>query len=616
MHGRVSENDIALIRERTRIDEVVREYVALKSAGGGAFKGLCPFHDERSPSFHVTPARGMYYCFGCGEGGDAISFVRAMHPELSFVEAIQHLADKAGVSIHIEERALGEGGTSSSQRSKLLNANRLAAQFYEQQYASDEAAPGRFFLKERGFTDQDAQRFSVGYAPKGWDHLTRFLLGAGVTREDMIAAGLASEGQRGVYDKFRGRLTWAIRDITGDIIGFGARRLYDDDEGPKYLNTAETPLYKKSQVLYGINLAKRSIAREKTAVVVEGYTDVMACHLAGVETAVASCGTAFGEGHIRTIRRLIMDEEAHKAQVIFTFDGDAAGRKAALRAFENENKFVAQTYVAIEPKGLDPCELRQAGGDEAVRALIAAKIPLFEFAIKSTLSGHDLDSAEGRVSALRDAAPIVCAIKDPALRPEYTRRLAAWTGMDFAAVQREVEKGLRGSKQRNEPQALGQSTDALVETPLRPVEREALKCILQEPHLTAAWYGSVEPDCYTAASGMAIHAAIAKALPRLDDDMTATGWVNEVLHECDNDSERTLVRALATEPLATTEEEVALPYVTSVVGRLLEVSAERKIDALRSQLQRAASTGENTTALFQDLMALEQYRRDLRGEST
>ena len=179
------------------------------------------------------------------------------------------------------------------------------------------------------------------------------------------------QGQRGVYDRFRGRLIWPIRDISGDVIGFGARKLFEDDQGPKYLNTPETPLYKKSQVLYGVDLAKQEIARRFQAVIVEGYTDVMACHLAGVETAVATCGTAFGEEHIKVLRRLLMDQSEFRGEVVFTFDGDAAGQKAALKAFEGDQKFVTQTFVAVEPDGLDPCELRQHKGDAAVRDLVA-----------------------------------------------------------------------------------------------------------------------------------------------------------------------------------------------------------------------------------------------------
>ena len=237
---------------------------------------------------------------------------------------------------------------------------------------------------------------------------------------------------------------WPIRDVTGDVVGFGARRLYDDDRiEAKYLNTAETPLYKKSQVLYGVDLAKRDIARERRLVVVEGYTDVMAAHLAGVTTAVATCGTAFGDDHARTARRLIGDVNA-TGEIIFTFDGDSAGQKAAMRAFAADQQFVARTFVAVEPSGKDPCDLRQAEGDAAVRALVDRRVPLFEFAIRSTFAQFDLDTEEGRLGGLDAAAPIVASIKDRELRYRYAVNLDRWLGfLDEAFVVARVARAAR-----------------------------------------------------------------------------------------------------------------------------------------------------------------------------
>ena len=230
-------------------------------------------------------------------------------------------------------------------------------------------------------------------------------------------------------DRFRGRLIWPIRDLTGDVIAFGARRLAERDDGPKYLNTPETPLFRKSTVLYGADMAKREIAQRRQAVIVEGYTDVMACHLAGVPTAVATSGTSFGDGHIRILRRLLMDASEFRGEVIFTFDGDAAGQRAALRAFGMEDKFVTQTFVTVQPDGLDPCDLRLARGDAAVRDLIARRVPLFEFAIRSEVNRFDLDTIEGRLAALDAAAPIVARIKDEGLRKRYAISLDRWLGL-------------------------------------------------------------------------------------------------------------------------------------------------------------------------------------------
>ena len=427
MAGRIRDEDIAAVRERSPIDEVVGEYLQLRNAGGGSLKGLCPFHEEKTPSFNVTPARGLFYCFSCAEGGDAIKFVQKIDG-LSFVEAVERLAGRAGIDLRYEQGGYVPG-QEQSQRRRLIDAHRAAAEFYAERLGGSDAAHARAFLAERGFELADAERFGVGYSPKAWEDLTRHLRGRGFTDSDLISAGLAIQGNRGPRDRFRGRLMWPIRDLSGDVIAFGARKLDEQDDGPKYLNTPETSLFRKSTVLYGADLAKREIAQRRQAVIVEGYTDVMACHLAGVPTAVATCGTSFGEDHIKVLRRLIMDTEGSSGEVIFTFDGDAAGQRAALRAFGLEEKFVTQTFVTVQPDGLDPCDVRLAHGDGAVRDLVARRVPLFEFAIKGVLGHHNLNTTEGQLAALDEAAPIVAKIKDQGLRTRYAVNLDRWLGM-------------------------------------------------------------------------------------------------------------------------------------------------------------------------------------------
>jgi DNA primase len=426
--GRIRDEDIAVVRERSAIDEVIGEYLQLRNAGGGSLKGLCPFHDEKTPSFNVTPGRGLWYCFSCNEGGDVIKFVERID-SLSFPEAVEHLAARAGIELRYEQGGQVPG-QEHSQRRRLLEAHKAAAQFFSERLHGASAGPARAFLSERGFELADADRFGAGYAPPEWEALTRHLRGRGFTDAELLVGGLASQGRRGPVDRFRGRLLWPIRDLTGDVIAFGARKLTADDDGPKYLNTPETPLFKKSSVLYGADLAKREIAGRRQAVIVEGYTDVMACHLAGVPTAVATCGTSFGDDHVKILRRLLMDTDRVPCEVIFTFDGDAAGQRAALRAFELEDRFVTQTFVAVQRDGLDPCDLRLKQGDAAVRDLVAQRVPVFEFAIRSELTKHNLDTNEGRLSALDASAQIIGRIKDPALRDMYAVSLHRWLGMN------------------------------------------------------------------------------------------------------------------------------------------------------------------------------------------
>ncbi|MCP2636836.1 DNA primase [Microbacterium sp. HD4P20] len=488
MAGRIRQADVDEVKSRTNIADIIGERVALKSAGVGSLKGLCPFHDERSPSFNVRPQAGFYHCFGCGESGDVYSFLRAMD-HVTFTEAVERLAGRLGYTLHYED---GGAAPETAGRSRLYATNAAAAEYFRSQLATPEADAARSFLGQRGFDAGAAAHFGVGYAPKGWSNMHGALRRLGFSDEEQSAAGLVSQGQRGVYDRFRGRVVWPIRDVTGQVIGFGARRLYDDDNGPKYLNTPETTIYKKAQVLYGLDLAKRDISREHRVVVVEGYTDVMACHLAGITTAIATCGTAFGSDHITVLRR-VMGDDSTAGEVVFTFDPDAAGQKAALRAFADAKRFNAQTYVATGPEGLDPCDLRLTRGDGAVRALMDAKVPMVEFVLDQRVSGYDLASVEGRVGALRAAAPVVAELRDPLLQPEYVRVLARRLGMDTEAVRREVGRvgrsaradaaGAAGpSRAPADEVAMRVSLATLPRSPEVGLERDALMGVMQFGH--------------------------------------------------------------------------------------------------------------------------------------
>ena len=607
MAGRIRNEDVVLVRERARIDEVVREHVSLKSAGGASLKGLCPFHDEKSPSFHVTPSKGFWYCFGCGEGGDVIGFLQKIE-HLSFSEVVEKLAGKYNIQLRYDESS-NRTGINTGQRTRLVEANKLASEFFAQNLNSPEAETGRKFLTERGFDKAAAQKFGVGYALKGWDSLTNHLKQKGFSEAELTLAGLSVAGQRGVYDRFRGRLTWPIRDASGDVVGFGARRLYDDDQGPKYLNTPETPVYKKSQVLYGIDLARKDIASSKQAVIVEGYTDVMACHLAGVTTAVATCGTAFGEDHARVLRRFLMDQEQLRGEIIYTFDGDEAGRKAALKAFNLDQSFVAQTFVAVESTGLDPCELRQKSGNDAIVALVKSRVPLFEFVIKSTIASFDLNTAEGRVSALRAAAPVVAGIKDVALRPEYTRMLAGWLGADANTVVQAVGAATNSRSRVNLAVEANQpeKKEVLQDTVETSMERECLKLTFQFSDLVKTWFSQLTPDCFSNQKYREIFESISNT--ELNDISANTA------HDATEDeNQRALIAALSVEEF---KANVDPRYVDSVFARVLEINAGRTIADLKSQLQRLdpATQNQEHDRMFQQLLSIEEFRRALREQS-
>jgi DNA primase len=623
--GLIKREDIDEVRQRTDIKEVVDGYVTLKGAGLGTYKGLCPFHDERSPSFTVRPQVGRYHCFGCGEDGDVIAFVQKLD-HTSFHEAVEKLAARIGYELRYEDGGTGPNREEVGKRQRLLDAHKVADEFFRAQLLTQGAAEGRKFLQLRGFDRAAAEQFGVGYAPQGWDALLKHLRGRGFTDAELKLTGMFSEGNRGIYDRFRGRLIWPIRDIAGDTIGFGARKLYEDDQGPKYLNTPETTLYKKSQVLYGIDLAKRSIAKERQLVVVEGYTDVMACHLAGIPTAVATCGTAFGADHIKIARRLLSDDGTG-GEVIFTFDGDAAGQKAALRAFEEDQRFVAQTYVAVEPTGADPCDLRQTRGDAAVRELIGTRRPLFEFAIRAALKRHNLDTVEGRVAALRESAPVVAQIRDAGIRPAYTRELAGWLGMSVeevgGAVAAAAKRGAQGTPQNSAPGVAALPASGVLPSfnrpdprdPVASMERQALEVALQEPAMLGGgiWerFAAVR---FATPAYQAIHDAIRATGHGFIGDPVQ--WVEKLRQEVPEPLQP-LVSELAVVPLPANTAEGVLRYCRDILARLFELQITRVKAEKMGQLQRldAGAHPEEFQRLNRELMMLEMERRSLRSDA-
>ena len=592
MAGRIKDEDVTYIRDHSPIDDVVADYVQLKNAGGGQKKGLCPFHDEKSPSFHVTPSKGYFHCFGCQVGGDVIAFIMKLE-HLTFTETVERLADRIGYTLRYEAGSVN--AVPSINRSRLVAANTAASIFYQEQLQLPSAQHGRDFLTKRGFDRDAAKNFNVGYAPDEWDGLYKELKGKGFTDEELNLAGLVKEGSKGMIDRYRNRLIWPVKDISGDVVGFGARKLASDevDSGPKYLNSPETPVYKKNAILYGLDMAKKEIAKSRQVVIVEGYTDVMAAHLAGVTTAVATCGTAFGDEHIRIIRRLLMDADAFRGEVIFTFDGDAAGQKAALRAFEDDQKFVAQTFVAVEPNGMDPCELRQAHGDDAVRNLVARRVPLFEFAIKSVIANYDITSAEGRVNALNQVAPLIGRIRDASLRPEYVRLLAGWLGMEVDIVSTAV-------KRSGKPSDIQSDKRVNLTDPVLVLEREVLKVKLQLPTMAHSWV-----DLEPAAFSFPLYAALRTLIDNQKEFST-----QELLEKCESDELKSLITELTVEPIRT-DGEVSDRYITSIFARLREVALSRSIAEIKSTLQRLNPVENDAQyqEIFGQLVGMEAARR-------
>jgi DNA primase len=616
MAGKISPRDIEEVKARVNIADVVGAYVALKPASAGSLKGLCPFHQEKSPSFNVRPLQGFYHCFGCGAGGDAYKFLQEME-SLSFYEAVENLAAKVGFTLTYEA---GAKGPDQGQKARIYEANAAADKYFQDQLMTDAAIPGRDFLKSRGFDKSAADLFGVGFAPKGWNNLTDHLKASGFTDEELIAASLSSKGERGLYDKFRGRLIWPIRDTSNQVIGFGARKLFDDDQGPKYLNTSETPVYHKSAVLYGIDLAKKDISKSQKVVVVEGYTDVMACHLAGVTTAVATCGTAFGDEHIRILNRMLSANVDNPAEVIFTFDPDEAGQKAAMRAFADADKFHANSFIAVGPDGLDPSDLRVQKGDEAVVLMIENKKPIYEFAIKQKMKNFSLDSIEGRVGAARASAAVIATIRDSALRSVYIRELANWVNLDLSEVSALVDRAI---KEKVVSAVAPLRQDAVAEAPIEAVfqapdlkdpavrfERQLLEVLVQQPaQISLEDIKQLSAGDFLAGA----HGAIARAIASIVEYRTDPNWLPK-LAEAIDPAVHSGLRSLAATELPARNEQELVRYVSGVVnaGHIALLTRQKlSMQAVLRQLD--SSESEKIEQIQRELIEIEDRRRKLQG---
>ncbi|MBT1018472.1 DNA primase [Canibacter sp. lx-72] len=647
MAGIIPKSDIAAIKQRINIVDLLNDYVTLKRAGVDSFKGLCPFHEERTPSFHVSLNLGTYHCFGCGESGDAIRFLEN-YEHLSFIEAVENLAGRINYTINYEA---GDHKPDGVSKTRLYVAHQVAGEFYAAQLNTQQGQIAVDFLAQRGFDREVLERFGVGYSPNSWNALFGHLMAKGFRQEEILESGLVSRGSKGVYDRFRGRIMWPIRDSTGQPVGFGARRLLDSDTGPKYLNSPESDIYHKAQLLYGIDLAKRVIAKNKRAVIVEGYTDVMACHLAGIECAVATCGTAFGAQHVALLRRILGDDST--AEVIFTFDPDSAGQAAALKAYGEELKFSAQTYVANNLWGLDPSDLRQQRGDDELRNMFNTKTPLFEFALEHSIQGFDLNAIASRFAALQNAAPIVKRIRSATLRAEYTRELAIMLGMELGPVRAAVANANPDAAGQGSRQATAQAERVAGEMPsgvyaggvggvspdVRATagaggaprgmdaadggaqpgiyagsvgEQEALKVMIQYPQLIGLELLSRAMEAHLSAVALRdVRDAVKACLPSLVAGASAFD-VEEIVARTPERS-RSLVRALACSPLPVANREGLPRYCKQIVRELVRHDLENLQRELRQRLQRMADVGSAEAVQIQKyLSAIEQEKRNLR----
>ncbi|HEX9889241.1 MAG TPA: DNA primase [Nitriliruptorales bacterium] len=622
MAGRIRKDDIDALRDRVDIADIVGDHTKL-TRSGARLKGLCPFHQEKTPSFSVDPAQSMYHCFGCGVGGDVYTFLQEVEG-LSFVEAVEQLARRVGYTLQYEEMTAGER-RQLGEHSVLVDVNQAALAFFQGSLLGADGEVARAYLKERGFGRADAERFQLGFAPNEWEALSRHLISEGYDQRRVIEAGLAVNNERGgLRDRFRGRLVFPVLDLAGDPIGFGGRILpaldHGDFDPPKYLNSPETPLYRKTKVLYGASWARPQIVREGTVLICEGYTDVMALHQAGYTNAVATCGTAVTGEHLRLLQR-------YAQHIVLAFDSDAAGAKAAERAWELSREHDLDVRVLVLPAGKDPADLVREDGADRLQELVAGATPVTPFLLDRRISEHDLGSHEGQAAAVDAVAPLLAKVDDATLRRQYAEKLVAdRVGVSLAVVAAKVEQaggdvpGISepprrgtgraggGGRPRGEARRGGTSRpDREVEQRRRQValERDVLSIALQRPELLPETWFELESDDFTHEVARAVF-----------DALQAAGGpgtvVSAVLEAAPDDELRGKLRELALREVEVDPDE---PHVHVLVKRLVARRLEERIETRRGAVRTMNYTTDPDAYLqaSRELEALERTRRELLG---
>ena len=587
MAGRIRDQDIEEVRRKAGLVEIASEYMQVRKAGSARFKALCPFHQEKTPSFSLEAGRGLYYCFGCNKGGDVISLVMELE-NLTFVEAVERLAAKVGVNLTYENLS-PKDRQAAGRKQRLIAAHREAVAFYhEQLMSSAEAKQAREYLKRRGFSKETVEGFSLGWAPAKWDELVKHLSKKRFSEAELIEGGLALRSERGsLIDRFRGRVMFPTFDVAGEPVAFGGRVL--DDSTPKYLNTAETPIFHKGRALYGLNWAKKSVATAGRIVVVEGYTDVIALHQAGITEVVASNGTALTADHFSLIGRFA-------PRAILAFDSDRAGNAAAERAFDAALASGLDARVLILPEGKDPAELVVRLGGDAFRDLTKNAVPIVEYRLKRELERFDLSDSEGRTRAVRAGIPILVRIRDEVMRRDYTSRLAEWTKEDASVVFLEVGRATGDPTARRAPNI--RRTSAQVR-----LERDLLKLALQYPASIEQHLDGVDPDMLSVPAHRAIWREVA-----------AGGDASTIVERLDEEG-RGLVAKLVNDPIEYAPDVEGEPppqsYVDDVVTRLKLFALGRLIDEKKDQLQKLnpIENEEEYRKRYAELIALEGERR-------
>ena len=571
-------SEIDRVREATDIVDLVSEVTKVKRSGR-AYMAICPFHEEKTPSMSLDRTRGFYHCFGCGKGGDVFGFVEETQA-VDFRDALEILARKAGITlVHDPADAKRRG-----KQGAAVDALRKAADFYHNRLKkSPEAGPARAYLRARGYDVDVIDDWRLGFAGLDWDTATKELKAAGVDESALMDSGLSRKGRHGLFDVFRGRLMFPIQDLRGDPVGFGARKIDEIDRDvtnnpdAKYVNSADSIVYHKAQVLFGLDRARRNFSPENPAVVVEGYTDVIAMHLAGITTAIATCGTAIGDSHFDLLRRFA-------DKVVLAFDSDEAGAKAALRGDELESPFRLDLdlRVATMPDGLDPADLVQQGKSAELVETVNKARPLLEHRIEHETGKHDLSGPEGRARALHAAAEQVRRISDPIARREYGRFVARLIGVELADAEAALAAGGRS----------GGAQEKAAREPFDRFEAELLRVVLANE---SSIEGVVESDFGDSRLRSAFR-AVADGVPG-----TSLGTPID-LTRVEDPADQAVLRELALGPAPRTSG-------AGLLDRLRARRLDAEIDRLEFALAGLEQGSQTHSDTLRSLIALQREKR-------
>jgi DNA primase len=607
MAGRIRPEDLEAVRERTDIVQVISLHLQLKKAGRDSMVGICPFHTEKTPSFSVSPSKQVYYCFGCGEGGDVFKFLQKVE-NLSFLEAVERLAGAAGVTLRYEGESSADR-RAAGHRQALHRAIAEAAGLYQRMLREGrEAADARAYLATRGISQESVEKFGIGYAPGYPDFLLK-RLSRTYSAELLVEAGLVAKDAGGALrDRFRGRVMFPIHDLSGNAVGFGGRLLAGPNAPTnvaKYVNSPETSVYHKGNLLYNFNRAKADITQSGRAFLVEGYTDVIALDQAGLPTAVATCGTALGEDHVRLLSRFA-------AKAVLAFDSDEAGARAAERAHQFHERYAVDLSVLVLPAGQDPADFVLANGDSAgedFAEITERALPLVVYMIKRVVRNREMVDAEGKARAIRAAVPIVAGLDDEVLRKEYAHFLAELVGVRVGEVLGEVNRYREGAGRPEESDAVEHVARRL--SPQQKVEREVLKLLIQAPEHCVGRMPQPTPEHFATAGYRS-----AFELVRSSTGVGPAALVGLAQERSRGEQIGKLVAALAVEPLTTVGDATA-EYANQLFLRLEEFALKRQAEEIRKRLERLnpLKASDEYDSLYEKFVKLEGARRRVRAEA-